>query len=121
MGALVDGVKFGREAFKKLIALGGSGGFPEVQPGEEVDDVEEVKQYIKDEAWGHHASCSCPIGGEGDKMAVLDGEFRVRGTEGLRVVDASVFPNIPGYFVAVPVYMVGEKAGDVIARSARGE
>jgi len=47
-------------------------------------------------------------------MAVLDSKFRVRGTRGLRVVDASVFPRIPGYFVVVPIYMVSEKAADVI-------
>jgi choline dehydrogenase len=118
LGALVDGVAFGREAFEKLIALGGSGGFPEVQPGKNVTDVESIKQYIKDEAWGHHASCSCPIGADGDEMAVLDGKFRVRGVDGLRVVDASVFPKIPGYFPAVAIYMLGEKAADEIIKAA---
>ena len=43
-------------------------------------------------------------------MAVLDSDFRVRGTEGLRVVDASVFPHIPGFFIVAPIYMIGEKA-----------
>ena len=47
-------------------------------------------------------------------MAVLDSSFRVRGTAGLRVVDASVFPKIPGTFTAVSTYMVAEKAADVI-------
>ncbi|ETN43201.1 uncharacterized protein HMPREF1541_02360 [Cyphellophora europaea CBS 101466] len=94
--ALYDGIKFGRDAFDKLIALGGSGGFPEVQPGDNVTSEADIKQYIKDEAWGHHASCSCPIGADDDPMAVLDSKFRVRGAEGLRVVDASVFPKIPG-------------------------
>ena len=50
-------------------------------------------------------------------MAVLASKFRVRGTEGLRVVDASVFPKIPGTFIVVPVYMVSEKATDVILES----
>ncbi|KAH0316302.1 hypothetical protein KCU71_g5873, partial [Aureobasidium melanogenum] len=49
-----------------------------------------------------------------DKMAVLDSSFRVRGTAGLRVVDASVFPKIPGTFTAVSTYMIAEKAADVI-------
>ena len=109
--ALVEGTEFSRDAFKKLIPLDGS--FPEVQPGLNVTG-EALKQYIKDEAWGHHASCSCPIGGDDDEMAVLDSKFRVRGVEGLRVVDASVFPVIPGYFVAVPIYMVAEKAAEDI-------
>ena len=47
-------------------------------------------------------------------MAVLDSRFRVRGTKGLRVVDASVFPSIPGFFIVVPIYMVSEKATDVL-------
>jgi choline dehydrogenase len=114
--ALVEGTEFSRSAFKKLIPLGGS--FPEVQPGPEVVG-DELIQYIKDEAWGHHASCSCPIGGDDDAMAVLDSKFRVRGVSGLRVVDASVFPVIPGYFVAVPIYMVAEKAAEDIINAAK--
>ena len=47
-------------------------------------------------------------------MAVLDGDFRVRGIENLRVVDASVFPRIPGLFILSSVYMISEKASDVI-------
>jgi choline dehydrogenase len=47
-------------------------------------------------------------------MAVVDQDFRVHGTEGLRVVDASVFPRIPGFFVVASVYMIAEKATDAI-------
>ena len=68
-------------------------------------------------AWGHHASCSCAIGHlEAD--GVLDSRLRVHGTERLRVVDASVFPRIPGFFIASAVYMVGEKAADMILEDA---
>jgi choline dehydrogenase len=61
-----------------------------------VNTEEELKQFIKDEAWGHHASCTCPIGSDDDPNAVLDTNFRVRGIDGLRVVDASVvkFPTL---------------------------
>ena len=52
-------------------------------------------------------------------MAVLDARFRVRGTKGLRVADASVFPKIPGFFIVTSVYMVGEKAADVIHADAQ--
>ena len=48
-------------------------------------------------------------------MAVLDGRFCVRGTRGLRVVDASAFPQIPGLFIAANIYMLAERATDVIA------
>jgi choline dehydrogenase len=44
----------------------------------------------------------------------LSSDFRVHGTEGLRVVDASVFPRIPGFFIVSSIYMIAEKAADVI-------
>ena len=55
-----------------------------------------------------------PIGADGDDMAVLDSHFRVRGTERLRDVDASVFPKIFGFFIASSIYTVAEKAADAI-------
>ena len=58
------------------------------------------------------------IGADTDPMAVLDSRFRVRHTKALRVVDASVFPRIPGYFIVTPIYMVSEKASDVIRDDA---
>ena len=61
-----------------------------------------------------NASCTCKIGADNDKLAVLDGDFRVRGVKNLRVVDASVFPRIPGLFILSSVYMISEKASDVI-------
>ena len=54
-----------------------------------------------------------------DSTAVLDKDFRVRGTTNLRVVDASVFPYIPGFFIVTPVYMIAEKASEVILADAR--
>lgn len=86
----------------------------EVLPGAELDTQEEVEQYLKDGAWGHHASSTCPIGTDSDPMAVLDSKFRVRKVQGLRVVDASVYPRIPGTFTAVSTYMVAEKAAEDI-------
>ena len=74
---------------------------------------------MKDNAWGHHACGTCKIGSEDDPMAVLDSDFRVRGTKGLRVVDASVFPKIPGLFILSAVYMIAEKASDAIKNDAR--
>jgi choline dehydrogenase-like flavoprotein len=87
-------------------------------PGSEKTSRADLRQFVQDNAWGHHASCTCPIGPAGDPKAVLDADFRVRGTQGLRVVDASVFPRIPGLFVVTPVYMIGEKAADVIRKAA---
>ena len=77
-----------------------------------------LRDFIQNEAWGHHASCSNKIGADSDPMSVLDSRFRVRQTEGLRVVDASVFPRLPGYFIVSAVYMISEKALDVILEDA---
>jgi choline dehydrogenase len=82
---------------------------------------EELAKWIADNAWGHHASCSCAIGRVEDPMAVVDSRFRVIGAKGLRVVDASVFPRIPGFFIVSAVYMISEKAADVILADAAGQ
>src|SRR5437870_3127078 len=91
----------------------------EIVPGEDVRSTAQVRQFIKDNAWGHHASCTCKIGLASDPTAVIDSRFRVHGTRGLRVVDASVFPKIPGFFIASAVYMISEKASDVIIEDAK--
>jgi choline dehydrogenase len=91
----------------------------EEAPGQQKHSRKDLEEFVRNEAWGHHASCTCKIGVDGDRMAVLDGDFRVRGTKGLRVVDASVFPRIPGLFIVSAIYMIAEKASDVILRDAR--
>jgi choline dehydrogenase len=91
----------------------------EEAPGEQKHSRKDLEAYVRDQAWGHHASCTCKIGADGDPMAVLDSSFRVRGTQGLRVVDASVFPHIPGLFIVSAIYMIAEKASDVILADAR--
>ncbi|PYH93238.1 choline dehydrogenase [Aspergillus ellipticus CBS 707.79] len=113
--ALSEAIRVARRAFRMQLLPA-----EEILPGGHVRSEEEVRAYVRDTAWGHHASCSCPIGADGDEMAVLDAEFRVRGVRGVRVVDASVFPRIPGTFTAVSTYLVGEKAGDVILRGRKG-
>lgn len=96
----------------------------EIQPGNGVgSSVSAIKQWIQDEAWGHHACGTCRMGNDlwranvkalRDKNAVLDSSFRVHGVHNLRIVDASIFPRIPGYFLVTPVFMIAEKAADVI-------
>jgi choline dehydrogenase len=91
----------------------------EVVPGPEYDNRAAVGRFVSNEAWGHHASCSNRMGPAGDRMAVVDSNFRVHGLTGLRVVDASVFPRIPGFFIVTPIYMISEKASDAILADAR--
>jgi choline dehydrogenase len=114
LDAVVDGVRFARTMNDKL---SGGRGHSELCPGPGFESDGKLKEFIANEAWGHHASCTNRMGPDGDPMAVLDSRFQVRGVKGLRVVDASVFPRIPGYFIVTPVYMISEKAFDVIAAS----
>ncbi|KAK6523461.1 hypothetical protein TWF281_001443 [Arthrobotrys megalospora] len=116
--AMVEAVKLARKIGEKASGLGEQ--FTEESPGPAVNSDAKIAQFVKDNAWGHHASCTCPIGADSDPNAVLDSRFRVRGVDGLRVVDASVFPKIPGIFIAVPIYMMAEKAADVIHAAALG-
>jgi choline dehydrogenase-like flavoprotein len=87
-------------------------------PGDAVQTDAQLADYVRNNAWGHHASCSCAIGPR-EANGVLDSRLRVHGVERLRVVDASVFPRIPGFFIVGAVYMVAEKAADMILADAQ--
>jgi choline dehydrogenase len=117
LDAVVDGIKFARDMNARLSKLGLIK--QEELPGPLLQSDDQLREFIRNEAWGHHASCTNKIGADDDPMAVLDSRFRVRKTEGLRVVDASVFPKIPGYFIVTAIYMISEKAADVIIEDAR--
>jgi choline dehydrogenase len=110
MEAVLDGIRFVRAITAKLRE---QNLMTEEFPGDRFSTDEELKTFVRNNAWGHHASCSCAIGPP-DNDGVLDSDFRVHGTSGLRVVDASVFPRIPGVFIVSAVYMIGEKAADAI-------
>jgi choline dehydrogenase-like flavoprotein len=58
------------------------------------------------------------MGAASDKAAVVDSELRVIGVDGLRVVDASVFPDLVGGNINAPVIMIAEKAADIIRKRA---
>lgn len=89
----------------------------ELIPGPAYPD-DRLREWVGKHAWGHHASCSCRMGRPEDPEAVVDSRFRVIGTKGLRIVDASVFPRIPGFFIVMPIYMISEKAADAIVEDA---
>jgi len=115
LDSVVAGIRFVRKLTAKLKDQGLIAA--EEQPGESLQSDEELKDFVRSVAWGHHASCTCAIGPR-EAGGVLGSDFRVHGTQRLRVVDASVFPRIPGFFIASAVYMIGEKAADVILASS---
>ena len=81
-------------------------------------DEERLLDWVRTNVTGvWHVSCSCRMGADGDPMAVLDGACRVRGVEGLRVVDASSMPEVPRGNTNLPTIMLAEKAADLILTS----
>src|SRR5262249_32351777 len=88
-------------------------------PGDDVKSDADLQRFVRDHAWGHHASCTCAIGPEAHD-GVLRSDFKVHRTQGLRIVDASVFPRVPGLFIVSAIYMIGEKAADAIIAAAGG-
>lgn len=63
----------------------------------------------------HHPLGTCKMGVDSDPLAVVDTQLRVRGTRGLRIVDASVMPDLVGGNINAPVIMIAERAADLIA------
>jgi choline dehydrogenase len=111
LDAVVDGIRFVRTLTNHLKREGLIE--EEELPGEHLASDTELREFIVSNAWGHHACGTCPIG-ERNLGGVLTSDFRVHGAERLRVVDASVFPRIPGFFLASSVYLIGEKAAEAI-------
>jgi 4-pyridoxate dehydrogenase len=85
----------------------------EIAPGSDADA--DIDALIR--ATGitvHHPAGTCRMGAAADPMAVVDPSLRVRGAQGLRVVDASVMPDLIGGNINAPVIMIAEKAADLI-------
>jgi 5-(hydroxymethyl)furfural/furfural oxidase len=80
-----------------------------------MSDEDALEAFVKKAAIGvWHASCTCRMGRPDDPMAVVDTQGRVRGVQGLRVVDASVFPIVPCANTNFPVLMTAEKISEAI-------
>ncbi|AHG02080.1 hypothetical protein HALLA_01890 (plasmid) [Halostagnicola larsenii XH-48] len=85
----------------------------EIKPGEDVQSDEGIAEYIRNNAVsGYHPTCTCKMGD--DETAVVDDDLRVRGIDGLRVVDASVMPQIPSGNTNAPTIALVEKGADLI-------
>jgi 5-(hydroxymethyl)furfural/furfural oxidase len=80
-----------------------------------MNDDEALEAFVRKSAIGvWHASCSCRMGRDDDPMAVVDTQGRVKGVQGLRVVDASIFPVVPCANTNFPVLMSAEKIADAM-------
>jgi 5-(hydroxymethyl)furfural/furfural oxidase len=80
------------------------------------DDL--IADWAKQSVWsGWHVSGTCKMGSDNDPLAVLDAECRVRGVEGLRVVDASIMPTIIAANTNITTIAIAEKAADLILHS----
>ena len=87
----------------------------EIGPGPGCRSDAEVDAYIRATAITvHHPLGTCKMGTDKDPDAVVDAECRVRGVDGLRVVDASIMPDLVGGNINAPVIMIAEKAADLI-------
>jgi choline dehydrogenase/4-pyridoxate dehydrogenase len=87
----------------------------EIAPGPEKASDDKLDTHIRATAISvHHPLGTCKMGVASDPMAVVDGELRVFGIDGLRVVDASVMPDLVGGNINAPVIMIAEKASDLI-------
>ena len=87
----------------------------EIAPGPEQASDDELDAHIRATAISvHHPLGTCKMGVASDPMAVVDSELRVFGIDGLRVVDASVMPDLVGGNINAPVIMIAEKAADLI-------
>ncbi|MBI2993816.1 MAG: GMC family oxidoreductase N-terminal domain-containing protein [Gammaproteobacteria bacterium] len=85
----------------------------EISPGRDVTSDEDLRAYIRRSAVTVFHPCgTCRMGGDG--KSVVDPELRVRGVNGLRVADASIFPKITGANINASVIMIAEKAADMI-------
>jgi len=87
----------------------------EIQPGVAVQTDEQIDAFIREKVESaYHPSCSCRMGEQDDRMAVVTADARVRGLEGLRVVDSSIMPSITTGNLNAPTIMLAEKLADHI-------
>jgi choline dehydrogenase-like flavoprotein len=93
----------------------------EVFPGADIQSDAELSAIERSvHQTVYHVSGTCRMGAVDDDAAVVDPRLRVRGIDGLRIADASVFPTLPSVNPVVTVLMVGERAADLVREDAAG-
>ena len=87
----------------------------ELMPGPDYKNDDDLPRFVRGRCDSyHHQVGSCKMGS--DKMAVVDPQLKVHGLEGVRVVDASVMPQITTGNIHAPIMMIAEKASDMIKK-----
>ncbi|WP_181860823.1 GMC family oxidoreductase [Streptomyces diacarni] len=110
---LVDGLRLAREVAATAPLRDWL--FREVAPGLDLVTDEELSEYGRRAAHTvYHPAGTCRMGAADDPWAVVDPELRLRGQEGVRVVDASVFPTMPSVNPMVTVLLAAERAADLL-------
>jgi choline dehydrogenase len=112
----IEGMRFARRiaqmpALKPLVVR-------ETRPGPEVQDDAGLLDYMKETiqtSWHMVGTCKMGV----NAAAVVDPELRVRGVDGLRVIDSSIFPTIPSSNTNIPTIATGEKGADLLLAAAR--
>ena len=121
INALLETIAFARKSFARTEAPVGP--LTPFEPPCPVDLIQEDgyckdpsidKDWIQSQIFGHHPTSTAAVGADDNPLAVLDTRLRVRGVEGLRVVDASAFPRIPGAFPAVATFLLSQKATELV-------
>jgi choline dehydrogenase len=113
--AFIDGVRI----LRKILAAPALKPYvvDEVYPGAEVVDDEDILNFCRQTgSTVYHPTSTCRMGN--DPLAVVDQRLRVRGIEGLRVVDASIMPDLMSGNTNAPTIMIAEKASDMILEDA---
>jgi choline dehydrogenase len=99
---------YGREPLRKLVA-------DEILPGPKIASDAALEEFVRNTgAITQHAVGTCKMGIGSDAHAVVDAALRVRGIDALRVIDASVMPDVPGGNTNAPTIMIAEKGADLI-------
>jgi choline dehydrogenase len=108
---LVEGVKLARDIAQSDALEQYCG--PEIHPGPEVTSEDEIREFVREHASTvYHPAGTCKMGT--DEMSVVDDELRVQGVDGLRVVDASIMPQITAGNTNAPTIAIAEKAATLI-------
>ena len=106
-----EGIKIAKDIFHQKVFDEFRGN--EISPGNNINNDEDLNNFIREKGdTAYHPSCTCKMGK--DNMSVVDEQLRVYGVDNLRIVDASIMPNIITGNLNASTVMIAEKAADMI-------